>query len=124
MRVTIRFSLNSDTDSALGNKLKTALRNAGFAIAAPPDTMVPGTATYEVANMQVSQLGPVLQQFWDAAANHGRPWVPCSLLDVQCRPLSSPRWSTLEPIAKYQSIAQHRLKAAASNVILADGFEG
>jgi hypothetical protein len=73
MRVTIRFTLNTDTNSALGNKLNATLTNAGFAIAPPPDTMLPGTATYRMANMQVSQLGPVLQEFWDAAANDDGP---------------------------------------------------
>ncbi|MGD0288932.1 MAG: hypothetical protein ABSC63_04665 [Candidatus Binataceae bacterium] len=68
MRTIIRFSLDDDYSSALGQKLTKIPVDAGFA-------HQPNTATYERTDMRVSDLGQVMQSFWNAASAHPGPGV-------------------------------------------------
>lgn len=64
MRTIIRFSLDTDTYSALGQKLTKILVDAGF-------VHTPKTSTYECTiDMPVLQLGQVLQSFWQTVTDH------------------------------------------------------
>lgn len=61
MRTIIRYSLDGDYGSKLGQKLTKILGDAGFV------HLEEKTATYECTNISVSQLGQALQSFWDTA---------------------------------------------------------
>ena len=63
MRAIIRFSVDSDNNSALRNELNKVLTDAGFAEA-------PNTATYERSGVQALGLGVILRDFWNIAHNH------------------------------------------------------
>jgi hypothetical protein len=63
MRTIIRFSVDGERNSALRNKLTLRLENAGF-------VRQPNTATYEHHTIDESDLGRLLQDFWQCAYLH------------------------------------------------------
>jgi hypothetical protein len=78
MRTIIRFSLDSDGSSALGQKLRNILEDAGF--------LLKSTSTYESLNIAESNLSQMLQEFWNTVHDHSGPatfdhfWMYSSLI--------------------------------------------
>ena len=62
MRAIIRMSIDKENNGALRNALRDILQNAGF-------HLTPATGTYENTSITMAQLGMLMQQFWQTAAN-------------------------------------------------------
>lgn len=62
MRAILRMSINGEGNSVLRNALRRILENHGF-------HLTNATATYENVNISIAQLGSLMQEFWQTAAN-------------------------------------------------------
>ena len=67
MKVTIRFSVDGETDGALRNALLAALSAKGIALKQNE------TATYESMSIAPADLSKALAEFWRVADNHQGP---------------------------------------------------